>query len=131
MTVTLPHGPRFGMVRAPASKSMAHRLLLCAALGERKATLDCGTLSDDVSATVRCLRALGAGIEESNGVLRVTPIRTIPEETCELDCGESGSTLRFLLPVAAALGVTAVFTAAPHWRSVRSDRCATHLGLMA
>lgn len=118
MTVTLPHGPRFGTVRAPASKSMAHRLLLCAALGERKATLDCGTLSDDVSATVRCLRALGAGIEESNGVLRVTPIRTIPEETCELDCGESGSTLRFLLPVAAALGVTAVF----HRRAALAER---------
>ena len=110
MNVTLAHGPRHGTVRIPASKSQAHRLLLCAALGETEAALRCDGLSKDVAATIGCLRALGAEIDASEaGVLHVTPIRAVPDGVCELRCGESGSTLRFLLPVVGALGVKAVF----------------------
>ena len=109
MTAFLPCGPRFGTVRAPVSKSMSHRLLLCAALGKRETAVECGALSDDVSAMVRCLRALGAEIRESGGLVRVAPIRHARAGVCELDCGESGATLRFLLPVAGAFGASAVF----------------------
>lgn len=109
MTLTLPHGARSGTVRASASKSMAHRLLLCAALGTRETAVDCGALSDDAAATVRCLRALGAQVREQDGVLRVAPIVGVPDGVCALDCSESGSTLRFLLPLVGALGARAVF----------------------
>lgn len=110
MNVTLTPGPRRGTVRIPASKSQAHRLLLCAALGEKEVTLRCDGLSGDIRATIACLNALGAEIAEAGpGALRVTPIRAVPDGVCELSCGESGSTLRFLLPVIGALGARAVF----------------------
>ena len=60
MNVTIQPGPRQGRVRIPASKSQAHRLLLCAALGEGETELLCGGLSADIRATMDCLRALGA-----------------------------------------------------------------------
>ena len=108
MNVTIQPGPRQGRVRIPASKSQAHRLLLCAALGEGESELLCGGLSADIRATMDCLRALGAGIWQEGERLRVKPIRTAPR-SCALPCGESGSTLRFLLPQAGALGTEAVF----------------------
>lgn len=110
MNVTLTPGARSGSVRIPASKSQAHRLLICAALGDREATLRCDGISKDIAATIDCLRALGAEIAETErGALRVTPIRAAPEGIRTLDCGESGSTLRFLLPVVGALGARTVF----------------------
>ena len=108
MNVTIQPGPRQGRARIPASKSQAHRLLLCAALGEGETELLCGGLSADIRATMDCLRALGAGIWQEGERLRVKPIRTAPR-SCALPCGESGSTLRFLLPQAGALGTEAVF----------------------
>ncbi|MBQ8082362.1 MAG: 3-phosphoshikimate 1-carboxyvinyltransferase [Clostridia bacterium] len=93
-----------GRVCAPPSKSAAHRLLICSALADRETELILPRTNDDIEATIRCLRALGANIERSGGKLKVFPIQ--PTEVGalpELDCGESGSTLRFLLPVAAAL----------------------------
>lgn len=103
-------GPRSGAVRIPASKSQAHRLLILAALGERETELLCDGLSKDILATAACLNALGADIAEiSDGVLRVRPIRSVPAGLCRLPCGESGSTLRFLLPVVGALGANCVF----------------------
>jgi len=107
--VVLP-GARSGCVRAPASKSMAHRLLICAALGESPVTVVCDSLSDDINATIGCLNALGAAITRGeNGRLAVSPIVSVPRGLCRLPCGESGSTLRFLLPVVGALGANAVF----------------------
>ena len=104
--------PLGGTVRAIPSKSVLHRQLIFAALSDRSATVDTGRgdapISDDVLATADCLRALGAEIRFSDGVFSVTPV-TRPPERAELRCGESGSTLRFLLPVAAALGVDADF----------------------
>ena len=108
MNVTIQPGPRQGRVRIPASKSQAHRLLLCAALGEGETELLCGGLSADIRATMDCLRALGAGIWQEGERLRVKPIRTAPRSGA-LPCGESGSTWRFLLPQAGALGTEAVF----------------------
>ena len=108
MNVTIQPGPRQGRVRIPASKSQAHRLLICAALGEGETELLCSGLSADIRATMECLKALGAGIRQGGERLWVKPIRSVPR-SCQLPCGESGSTLRFLLPQAGALGTEAVF----------------------
>ena len=110
MSMTLAPGERTGCVRIPASKSQAHRLLICAALGAGETTVECDGVSADIEATARCLSALGAHMEAAGeGRFKVSPITRAPEGRCELYCGESGSTLRFLLPVAGALGVRAVF----------------------
>lgn len=97
-----------GSVRAIRSKSAAHRLLLCGALADKPTFIECESTNDDILATVRVLSALGARIEERDGGFAVTPVRTV-QKGALLDCGESGSTLRFLLPVAAALGADASF----------------------
>ena len=110
MTVDILPGPRAGCVRIPASKSQAHRLLICAALGQDDCVIRCDGISKDIAATIACLNALGAEIRETEpGVLSVRPIREVPTGPCILPCGESGSTLRFLLPVVGALGAEAVF----------------------
>ena len=95
-----------GAVTPPPSKSQAHRLLLCAALAEGTSSLHNIYFSDDVRATLGCIEALGARCEElGDGSLRLmgTGGRGIPEGLPRFDCGESGSTLRFLLPVALTL----------------------------
>lgn len=92
-----------GSVKAPPSKSMAHRLLICAALcAERTRVLIAGS-NEDIDATVSCLERLGACIAREDDALEVrSPVENA--QHAALNCGESGSTLRFLLPVAAALG---------------------------
>jgi len=108
MEITLLPGTRNGSVRAPASKSHAHRLLICAALGRDPISLRCDTVSADIDATAACLRALGTEISETvPGIFRVQP--GTPAAEAILPCGESGSTLRFLLPVCGALGVSGQF----------------------
>lgn len=103
-------GPRSGAVRIPASKSQAHRLLVCAALGEEETEIFCDGISKDIAATMACLRALGAEIKETEqGGILVKPISAPPAGEVILPCGESGSTLRFLLPAAGALGARARF----------------------
>ena len=109
MKRTIIPGARTGRVRIPASKSQAHRLLICAALGEEKTEVVCDGISADIAATAKCLSALGAKIEEMETGFLVSPIKKVPEGRCDLYCGESGSTLRFLLPIAGALGAQAVF----------------------
>lgn len=96
-----------GVVVLPPSKSQAHRLLICAALGSAPCTLACSSVNDDILATMRSLNALGADIKYNDGVFTVNPVRLQRGGT--LDCGESGSTLRFLMSVAAALGADATF----------------------
>ena len=99
----LSHRPIGGRVSAIASKSQAHRLLICAALADHPTQIFCAERSADIDATARCLQALGAQIEYRDDHFNVTPRRdAVP--MAEMDCGESGSTLRFLLPVVAALG---------------------------
>lgn len=109
MTRLVAPGPRSGSVKIPASKSQAHRLLICAALGTGETELRCNGISRDITATIACLNALGAEIRAQGERLLVRPIRAVPEGECVLPCGESGSTLRFLLPVVGALGARAVF----------------------
>ncbi len=98
-----------GTVRAPASKSDCHRLLICAALSDGPTRVEIPDVSADIEATASCLKALGATLDYENGVYTVTPVRE-PASSPLLDCHESGSTLRFLLPVAAAVSKGARFT---------------------
>ena len=116
MNVTITPARLEGAVKAPASKSEAHRLLICAALSPETCDIECDTTSQDIDATAECLRALGAQVTRTRLGFRVVPIPR--DETGSprarrgalLDCGESGSTLRFLLPVAAALACDARLT---------------------
>lgn len=110
MRVEIMPGERSGDIRIPASKSQAHRLLICAALGKKETEISCDGISRDIAATMACLNALGADIEETApGRLHVRPIGRASDGLCRLACGESGSTLRFLLPLVGALGAEAVF----------------------
>ena len=94
-----------GKIRAISSKSHAHRLLICGALADKPTKIRCNCFSKDIEATVQCLKAMGADIKAENEIITVTPAAF--NETASLDCGESGSTLRFLLPVVSALGIDA------------------------
>lgn len=98
-----------GMAEAPASKSVAHRMLICAALAKKPSTIKINKTSEDIEATASCLKSLGVTIEKNGELWTVTPPDSYPDEAT-LDCGESGSTLRFMLPVVSALGVTATLT---------------------
>ena len=95
-----------GSIKAVSSKSYAHRIVICAALADKPTEILTDILSDDIKATLRCVKALGADVEEIPGGVRITPIKT-PKKNAVLDCGESGSTARFMLAVAAALPVSA------------------------
>lgn len=97
-----------GKVQAIPSKSQAHRLLICAALAEHETVLRCPDTNRDIEATADCLRALGAEITRDSTGYTVFPIQAIPRSAV-LPCRDSGSTLRFLLPIAGALGVDAIF----------------------
>ena len=106
MTRAVAPGPRAGVIQIPASKSQAHRMLICAALSREPSRLILDGFSADIEATMQCLEALGARCEETANGLSVTPVGVCPAQA-RLDVGESGSTLRFLLPVLGALGVQA------------------------
>ena len=103
MKAIIQPSPLCGEVAAPASKSMAHRALICAALADRPTDIACSTTSVDIEATAECLRQLGAKISKTADGFFVEPIAE-PHENAKLNCCESGSTLRFMLPVAASLG---------------------------
>ena len=109
MNQTIAPGPRSGRAEIPASKSRAHRLLICAALYGGETALRCRGISKDILATMDCLRAAGCRIRQEGELLLLQPAEGVPEEPVTLPCGESGSTLRFLLPVAGALGLRGAF----------------------
>lgn len=102
MKAIITPSPLIGTVDAPASKSVAHRALICATLADKPTNIRCSTTSDDIGATAQCLRELGAKINKTEYGFHVEPITTTPSKA-KLNCRESGSTLRFMLPVCAAL----------------------------
>lgn len=104
MDITITPGKLNGVVSAIASKSQAHRLLICSAFAKQDTTLICRETNQDITATVNCLNALGADIQRTEYGYFVSPVKVIPESAV-LDCCESGSTLRFMLPIVGALGV--------------------------
>lgn len=98
-----------GNLSIPASKSCAHRAVICAALADGVSTLSGITMSKDIEATISSMTALGASFEINGDIVTVKGISGSIDGTAEIDCNESGSTLRFIMPVAAALGVKSVF----------------------
>lgn len=97
-----------GTLTAIPSKSQAHRLLICAAFSDGVTTLLCPETNRDIEATVDCLRSLGADIARTNSEYIIKPVTQLPEQAV-LNCCESGSTLRFMLPIVGALGVNGIF----------------------
>ena len=97
-----------GEIEVIPSKSVAHRLLICAAFANNETTLVCPDTNRDIEATVDCLNALGAYIVRTENGYKIAPVSKIPQQAL-LNCQESGSTLRFLLPIVGALGVDATF----------------------
>ena len=95
-------------MRAISSKSEAHRALICAALADRETEIICTDTNADIDATASCLSSLGAKIERIDNGFKVVPIGKILSYAV-LDANESGSTLRFLLPLAASLGADCEF----------------------
>ena len=104
MTVTVTPSTARGKVLAPPSKSMAHRALICAALSGQS-VISSLAFSKDIEATLGCLKALGAAcrIDGSTATLGGLDIDNIPENA-SLFCNESGSTLRFLIPLCMCAG---------------------------
>lgn len=94
-----------GRINAISSKSDAHRLLICSALSNETTKINCNCLSKDIIVTVECLKAMGTDITVGNGVITVAPQAF--KSKVNLNCFESGSTLRFLLPLVSALGIDA------------------------
>lgn len=97
-----------GSLNAIPSKSQAHRLLICCAFADKQTTLICPETNDDIEATADCLAQLGAKISRIKNGYVIDPITVFPSSAV-LNCRESGSTLRFMLPIAAALGTETTF----------------------
>jgi 3-phosphoshikimate 1-carboxyvinyltransferase len=101
-----------GVITPPPSKSLCHRAVICAALAQGESVIRNVALSEDIEATLQGVKALGAEWRLSDGVLRVrgAGTRGAAERRADLiHCGESGSTLRFLIPVAALTDGETVF----------------------
>ena len=108
MNVTIKRAEYVGETTAVPSKSSAHRLLIACALSSGYHVVENVGRSDDVSATLSCLQTLGASVERKGDSVVIGGIEEVKKGGV-LDAKESGSTLRFLLPVVAALGAEAIF----------------------
>lgn len=97
-----------GTIQVPPSKSASHRAVICAALSHGTSHIAPLSFSQDIKATLACARALGANVKVQEDGAFITGLSEKPQEAV-LDCGESGSTLRFFLPITAALGIPATF----------------------
>ena len=114
MRVTFKKGRAEGRIFAPTSKSMAHRYLICAGLSEGKSIIHGVSECEDVLATIDCLRAFGIECVRDGDTVTVNGgvglVKQAPRD--KLCCRESGSTLRFLLPVALLSGYDATLCGA-------------------
>ena len=131
MDITIHPGLIRGEIDVIPSKSIAHRYLICAAFADNETTLICPETNRDIEATVDCLNALGADIRRTDSGYEIIPIADLPEKAT-LNCCESGSTLRFMLPIVGALGVDATFQMAgrlpqrplsPLWEEMQRMGC--------
>ncbi len=93
-----------GSIDAPPSKSMAHRYLISAALSKEKCIISGVDYSEDILATLDCLKALGAEISIDKDAVTINPENFMKTADSVLDCRESGSTLRFFIPLALCIG---------------------------
>lgn len=100
-----------GTVVVPPSKSVAHRVIICAALAEGRSIIENIDLSQDILATLDCVGKIGADIAiEGNTIIINNKGPIINKGKINFNCGESGSTLRFMIPIVAALGIKGNFT---------------------
>lgn len=114
MNITITPAELKGAIAPPPSKSQAHRLIIAAALAKGTSVLSNVAFSQDILATLNCMAALGAAWTDlGGGRLSITGLGGLRHRGAELprlDCGESGSTLRFLIPIALAVAGGGVFT---------------------
>lgn len=99
MNITIKKGTASGVVSIPSSKSVAHRLLINAALTDGETIINGLSLNEDIGATIDCLKTLGAKIEYFHGRCTVHGTKDRGESPRRLHCRESGSTLRFIIPL--------------------------------
>lgn len=112
-TITVSPGHLSGTVLAPPSKSAAHRALLCAAMCSGVSVISNVSFSEDISATASAIRALGAEVQAAASGLTVKGFyQSGPFQNAEIFCNESGSTLRFIIPVALCAGGSFSFSGA-------------------
>lgn len=97
-----------GTVSIPSSKSMTHRILICASLAKGKSVISNISFSKDIYATIDAMKALGADISINGNTVIVNGISN-KALNADIDCCESGSTLRFLIPISCALGTKATY----------------------
>ena len=104
-----------GTVQVPSSKSMGHREIICAGLAAGTSIIDNISMSKDIEATMRVLRAMNVSVDEIPSMLEGRHALQImgtghPIASADtVDCGESGSTLRFFIPLGANLGCPLTF----------------------
>ena len=108
MDITIYPRKLKGTVSAIPSKSQAHRILICAAFSREITHMICPETNQDIEATADCLRSLGAQITRTDDGYEISPVQSVPK-IATLNCRESGSTLRFMLPICCALGVDTTF----------------------
>lgn len=98
-----------GEIKAPPSKSMAHRLLICAGLSGNQATVYNIAMSKDIEATLACLKGMGAVFSVDGDTVCFNKAVSFGRDREILNCNESGSTLRFFMPIAMVDGVKTKF----------------------
>ena len=111
-TVTISPRKLSGSVIIPPSKSDTHRAIICAALSNGVSTVYPIYLSDDINATIKAVSELGAKVEIIADKLIIDGKNTFSNQNIKINCKESASTLRFLIPIAAAGGINATFIGA-------------------
>lgn len=99
MTISIKPQKLRGTVAVPPSKSMAHRAIICASLARGKSVITNIEYSKDVQATIAAMKALGTMILEHDDYLEIDGTTTFLRHNVEIDCCESGSTLRFMVPI--------------------------------
>ncbi len=97
-----------GEILAISSKSDAHRAIICSALSNDKTNIHISNISKDIEATLNCIKSMGADYIKKDNVYEISPVKEVVQNPV-LDCNESGSTLRFMLPIMSALGKGAIF----------------------
>ncbi|QMS84931.1 3-phosphoshikimate 1-carboxyvinyltransferase [Candidatus Xianfuyuplasma coldseepsis] len=102
-----------GPLSVPTSKSLTHRALICAALARGKSTISNVVFSEDVKATIAALQQIGAKFEIEDSTVYVKGVRSIRTPSKAIDCNESGSTLRFLIPILSLTNKPITFTGKP------------------
>lgn len=129
MRVKIHSGKAHGFVQAPPSKSMAHRYLIAAALAEGKSVIRGIAFSQDILATIDCLRGLGVSVAIQDDAVIITGGGSLVP-MAPLHCRESGSTLRFMIPLCLLSGEKAVLRGSDRLmerpQTVYRDLCKEH-----